>query len=77
MAGKRISDLNSFEVVELDQIFDLKKELELSTGTDFWSKAGRWFFADRSKRTISPQSPVTVPCPAKQELGNEKQGAAP
>ncbi len=42
------------------KFFQLKVQLADAPGDDFWGKVGRWFFADRNTRTISPQSTVTI-----------------
>jgi hypothetical protein len=43
-----------------EEFFKLKAQLANAPGDDFWSKVGRWFFADRDTRTISPQSTITI-----------------
>ena len=61
VAGKRVRDGNSLEPVDVNKLFELRDRLQKSTATDFYTKFGKWFFADRSTRTISPYSTVTVP----------------
>jgi WD40 repeat protein len=41
-------------------IVELRKELLALKGGDFWSRLGRWFFMRGPKRTISPDSKITV-----------------
>ena len=61
IAGKRIGEGESLDLVDVKKLFELRDRLQKSTATDFYTKFGKWFFADRSTRTISPYSTVTVP----------------
>jgi hypothetical protein len=61
VGGLVLSDSGSLVPVDPDKFFKLKAQLANAPGDDFWSKVGRWFFADRDKRTISPQSTITTP----------------
>jgi WD40 repeat protein len=60
VGGLALSDSGSLDTVQPDKLNALRRQLATASGDDFWSKAGRWFFADRTTRTISPQSPVTI-----------------
>lgn len=60
VGAEALSDLGSFEPVDADRFFKIKAGLAGSAGSDFWSIAGRWFFADRETRTISPLSTITI-----------------
>jgi WD40 repeat protein len=41
-------------------IVELRNEVLALKGDDFWSRFGRWFFMRGPKRTISPDSKITV-----------------
>ncbi len=60
VAGMTISDSSAYISVDPQKYFKLKEQLAQASGDDFWSKAGRWFFADRNSRTISPLSSITT-----------------
>ena len=40
---------------------EIRKELAKAPADDEWATWGRWFLADRSTRTISPYSNITIP----------------
>ena len=61
VAGLTISDSSAYVPIDPAKFFKLKARLAQAPGDDFWSKVGRWFFADRDTRTISPQSTMTIP----------------
>jgi WD domain, G-beta repeat len=61
VSGLTISDSSAYVPIDPKKFFKLKDQLANASGDDFWSKAGRWFFADRDTRTISPQSNITIP----------------
>jgi len=60
VGGEALSDSGSFEPVDADRFFKIKAGLADSASGDFWSIAGRWFFADRETRTISPLSTIKI-----------------
>ena len=64
MAGQRLSNRGFFEPLSKDstQLFsDVREQLSHEPAEDEWAIWGRWFLADRSTRTISPFSKITVP----------------
>ena len=61
VAGLTISDSSAYVPIGPEKLLQLKAKLANTSGDDFWSKVGRWFFADRTTRTISPQSAITIP----------------
>jgi WD40 repeat protein len=61
VGGLQLSDSGSLIPADPEKFFDLRAQHINATGDDFWSKVGRWFFADRDTRTISPQSTMTIP----------------
>ena len=64
VAGQHLNDRGVFEPLKEDPIRVLQ-EIRTQLGTaptdDDWTIWGRWFLADRSTRTISPFSKITVP----------------
>jgi WD40 repeat protein len=60
IGGLTISDSSAYVPVDPKKYFKLKAQLAGASGDDFWSKVGRWFFADRTTRTISPLSAITT-----------------
>ena len=59
-------------------IVELRNELLALKGDDFWSRFGRWFFMRGPKRTISPDSKITVgEFDRLREKAGEKQGTEP
>ena len=75
VGGLKLSDSGAIVSVDADKIFQLKAQLANASGDDFWSKVGRWFFADRDTRTISPQSTITIPEYRAREAEAAKQAA--
>ena len=64
IAGQRLDKNGLFKSVREDQLRmlnDVRDELRNAIMDDDWITWGRWFLADRSKRTISPFSKTTVP----------------
>jgi hypothetical protein len=64
IAGRHMNDVGFFEVNHEDIIETLNRirhQLSSESPEDGWVIWGRWFLADRSKRTISPFSKVSVP----------------
>jgi len=59
IATKRLNVRNKTEAPSA-ALSALRKDLEILTGDDYYSRWVRWFFADRCTRTISPSSPITV-----------------
>lgn len=45
----------------VEQLREIRDRLTRESGHDEWTEWGRWFFADRAARTISPFSKLTVP----------------
>ncbi len=77
VGGLALSDSGSLDPVDPDKFFQLKEQLADASGDDFWSKVGRWFFADRATRTISPQSTVTFPEYQAREAAAAKNASQP
>ena len=64
VAEVHLNDSGVFEPLSADPIEALKQlkdQLNREPADDDWAIWGRWFLADRSTRTISPFSKVTVP----------------
>ena len=60
IAGRRLNEEQTIEVVGLENLHQLKHELAGSASSDYYTKLGKWFFADRSSRTISPFSNTSL-----------------
>ena len=57
-------DRGVFEQLNEDQgwvLEEIRAQLNHAPADDDWTILGRWFLADRSTRTISPFSKITVP----------------
>src|SRR6185369_9356131 len=54
LAGKRLNATGDMETVLADKLQQLEKQLENSSGTDFYSRWARWFFSDRMHKGVSP-----------------------
>src|SRR5437870_4933555 len=64
VAGQRLNDRGVFEPLSedpIDVLKQIKDQLGHEPAYDDWAIWGRWFLANRSTRTISPFSKVTVP----------------
>jgi WD40 repeat protein/serine/threonine protein kinase len=64
VAGQQLNDRGFFEPLREDPIQvieELRAQLSRAPADDAWAIWGRWFLADRSTRTISPFSKITVP----------------
>jgi len=63
IAGQHLNDRGFFEQSEdsVDVLKEIRDQLNRESADDDWVVWGRWFLADRSTRTISPFSKVTVP----------------
>jgi hypothetical protein len=61
IAGQRLNAQGAFEPVPWEELFRIKRQLAESSATDYYTRWGKWFFADRGTRTISPSSTMTVP----------------
>lgn len=61
VAGLRRNAAGREEFVRSDQFLALRERLGGLPGEDAYARWVRWFFADRSTRSLSPHSPVTVP----------------
>jgi WD40 repeat protein len=59
--GQRFNKRRLLEPVSAAAYLRLRQILASSSGSDVYSRWVRWFFADRSTRTISPFSSITVP----------------
>ena len=64
VAGQHLNDRGVFEPLNEDPIRvleEIRAQLGRAPADDDWTILGRWFLADRSTRTISPFSKITVP----------------
>jgi WD40 repeat protein/tetratricopeptide (TPR) repeat protein len=59
VAGQRINEKGISEAVPVSELFRLRRQLANSQASDTCTRWGQWFFADRSKRTLSPSAGVT------------------
>ena len=63
-AGQHLSVRGFFEPLNKDSakvLGNIKDQLSREPADDDWAILGRWFLADRSTRTISPFSKITIP----------------
>jgi hypothetical protein len=58
--GHRLTDEGSLETVPVGKLLEMKDRLESESSADAYNHWARWFFANRSTRTISPESSFTV-----------------
>jgi WD40 repeat protein len=58
--GLQLSVAGTLNPTPPDNLSKLKSQLANVTGEDYWSRVGRWYFADPAKRTISAQSNIMV-----------------
>lgn len=64
VAGEHLNAHGLFEPLTQspnEVLKEIKEQLRREPVDDEWATWGRWFLADRSKRTISPFSRITVP----------------
>jgi WD40 repeat protein len=64
VAGVHLNDHGVFELLTEDPgrvLEEIRAQLSRGPANDDWTIWGRWFLADRSTRTISPFSKITVP----------------
>jgi WD40 repeat protein len=64
VAGQHLSERSGFEPLNKDSseiLQEVKDQLNHESPDNDWVTWGRWFLADRSTRTISPFSKITVP----------------
>jgi hypothetical protein len=55
-----LTDEGSLEIVPSRKLLELMRNLGSDPSADAYNRWAQWFFADRSTRTISPDSGVTV-----------------
>jgi hypothetical protein len=60
VAGQRINAQNVSEVVPVDEIYRLRRDLIANSEPTHYARWARWFFEDSATRTISPSSEITV-----------------
>ena len=60
LAGERRNPDGTYERLSSEPCFALRRKLADLPGDDFYARWVRWFFADRSTRTISPSSQATL-----------------
>jgi WD40 repeat protein len=63
VVGHRLTEDGSIAIVPVGNLFEMRRHLESDSSTDAYHRWARWFFADRSTRTISPESPMTITDP--------------
>jgi hypothetical protein len=68
LAGLRMKERKETETVSIAALLRIKRELAGNSGADPYGRFAHWFFADRSTRAISPNSPVTVPTCVRQRI---------
>jgi hypothetical protein len=64
VAGESLNERGFFEPISeepLEVLQQIREQLTRESEDDDWIRWGRWFLADRSTRTISPFSKITVP----------------
>jgi WD40 repeat protein len=61
LVGRRLNAQGLREHVPIEKLFALKERLVSSTATDDYTRWAKWLFADRSQRTISAFSSITIP----------------
>jgi len=61
VVGHRLTEEGSLEIVPVGKLLEMKRRLESESSADAYNRWARWFFADRSTRTISPESSLTIP----------------
>jgi WD40 repeat protein/serine/threonine protein kinase len=61
LIAQRVNHRGLFEPVAVEQVLRIKRLIEAMPADDYSRHWAKWFFADRSKRTISPFSKITVP----------------
>jgi eukaryotic-like serine/threonine-protein kinase len=59
--GQRLGDSGSLEPTPPNLLVDVRQQLSRQPPTNALTRWLAWFLADRSTRTISPNSPVTIP----------------
>ena len=59
--GKRLGDSGRLESAPPHRLGELRRQLSGQPSTDPFTRWLAWFLADRSTRTISPNSPITIP----------------
>jgi WD40 repeat protein len=61
IAGHRLNEQRIAEPVPVSELFRLKRQLSEVPTTNGWSRWVNWILADRSTRTLSPASAITMP----------------
>lgn len=61
LVGKRLNAQGAPEPVPIEELLALKQQFNSSTATDDYTRWAKWLFADRSRRTISAFSAITIP----------------
>jgi WD40 repeat protein len=64
VAGQHLDDRGVFEPSDTDPsqvLSEIREKLRMAPADTDWATWGRWFLADRSRRTISPFSRITIP----------------
>jgi hypothetical protein len=58
--GQRLTASGDTSGADEERFWQIKQRLSENRLDDEWTRWGRWFVADRAKRTICPESPVTI-----------------
>lgn len=51
LAGQRLDDKNASQAVPVENLFQLRQQLQAGTDADYYARWARWFFSDRQGRT--------------------------
>lgn len=60
VGGRRIISLRQLEVVPVVELRELQQQLQQSPANDPYSRWAQWSFADRSTRSLAPESAISV-----------------
>jgi WD40 repeat protein/serine/threonine protein kinase len=60
VVGQRLTEEGGLEIVPVARLFEIKRRVQSASPIDAYDRWAQWFFADRSTRSISPESPMTA-----------------
>jgi len=60
MARERIDLQGNTQPVSSRELLKLREQIAATSGTDYYTRWAKWFFADRGIRMVSPNSVVTI-----------------
>jgi WD40 repeat protein len=61
VGGRRLTGASVLEFVAAEEFLKLTDQLRTAPATNYYARWAKWFLADRTTRTISPLSSITVP----------------